>query len=168
MDSGSGPNIIKRNSVAPDTAVDKNEILRLSGITTHHVTTLGQALIDILGYPVAFHLVENDFPIPQNGILGSDFFKQFQAKVNYEQNQLEWNNVCIPFEEKEETLVIPARTISQMHIKVANPELKEGYIPERNRWCLFRKRLIYSEERKGILAGSKYYRRRRKGIYSHD
>jgi len=109
--------------------MNKNEILRLSGITTHHVTTLGLALIDILGCPVAFHLVENDFPIPQNGILDSDFFKKFHAKVDYEQNQLEWNNVCIPFEEKEEIFTIPPRTISQMYIKVANPELKEGYVP---------------------------------------
>lgn len=112
--------------------MDKDEILRLSGITTHHVTTLGLALVDILGCPVTFHLVENDFPIPQNGILGSDFFKQFQAKVNYEQNQLEWNNVRIPFEEKEEIFIIPPRTISQMHIRIANSELKEGYVPRLN------------------------------------
>jgi len=78
------------------------------------------------------HLVENDFPIPQNGILDSDFFKKFHAKVDYEQNQLEWNNICIPFEEKEEIFTIPPRTISQMYIKVANPELKEGYVPRLN------------------------------------
>lgn len=44
---------------------------------------LSQIQIDILRCPITFHLVENDFPIPQNGILGSDFFKQFQAKINY-------------------------------------------------------------------------------------
>lgn len=37
--------------------------------------------------------------------------------------------MSVPFEQKEETFIIPARTISQMQIKVANPELKEGYIP---------------------------------------
>jgi len=42
IDSGSRPNIIKKNSVTSDTVMDKNEILRLSGITTHHVTTLGR------------------------------------------------------------------------------------------------------------------------------
>lgn len=117
--------------MTPDTVVDKNEILRLSGITTHHVTTLGLALVDILGCPVAFHLVENDFPIPQNGILGSDFFKKFHAKVDYEQNQLEWDNICIPFEGKE-IFTIPPRAISQMYVKVANPEIEEGYIPRLN------------------------------------
>lgn len=132
VDSGSGPNIIKRKFVTPETVVDGNEILRLSGITAHHVTTLGLALIDILGCPVAFHLVEDDFPIPQDGILGSDFFKQFRAKVNYQQNQLEWSNICIPFEEKEEIFIIPPRAISQMHIKIANPEIREGYVPRLN------------------------------------
>jgi len=129
VDSGSGPNIIKKNSVTSDTPVDRKEVLKLSGITTHHVPTLGKALIDILGCPVAFHVVENDFPIPQHGILGSDFFKQFRAKVDYELNQLEWNDVCIPFGAKEEILTIPPRAISTMHIKVANPELTQGYVP---------------------------------------
>jgi len=68
VDSESKPNIIKKNSVTSDTVMDKNEILRLSGITTNHVTTLRLA-IDILGCPIAFHLIENDFPIPQNRIL---------------------------------------------------------------------------------------------------
>ncbi|KAL6268413.1 hypothetical protein P5V15_001548 [Pogonomyrmex californicus] len=76
--------------------------------------------------------MEDDFPISQHGILGSDFFKQFQVNVNYQENQLEWNGIIIPFalkEEQEEEFTIPARSISQMHIRVANSELKEGYVP---------------------------------------
>jgi len=79
--------------------------------------------------------VENDFPISQNDILDSDFFKQFQVSVNYQQNCLDWKDINIPFEPREnneETLIIPDRTISQMHIKIANPELKEGYVPRLN------------------------------------
>ncbi|KAL6255528.1 hypothetical protein P5V15_013868 [Pogonomyrmex californicus] len=97
------------------------------------MTTLGLALIDILGCPVSFHLVEDDFPIPQHGILGSEFFKQFQVNVNYQENQLEWNGIIIPFalkKEQEEEFTIPARSISQMYIKVANSELKERYVPQ--------------------------------------
>ncbi|XP_011860283.1 PREDICTED: uncharacterized protein LOC105557613 [Vollenhovia emeryi] len=47
------------------------------------------------------HRVEDHFSTPQNGIPGSDFFRQFRAKVNYQLNQLEWNDISIPFEEKE-------------------------------------------------------------------
>lgn len=89
VDSGSGPNIIKERFLNSNTSVNRNEILNLTGITTHHVTTLGLAQIDILGRPVAFHVVENKFPIPQDGIIGSDFFNQFKANVNYKLNQLE-------------------------------------------------------------------------------
>lgn len=113
------------------TPVDRNEILKLTGITAHHVTTLGLAQVDILGRPVAFHLVEDKFPIPQDGIIGTDFFNQFRANVNYKSNQLEWDNVKIPFESKE-ILTIPARSNSQIYIQIANPELKEGYVPKLN------------------------------------
>ncbi|KAL6268057.1 hypothetical protein P5V15_001143 [Pogonomyrmex californicus] len=101
VDSGSRPNIIKESTVTPETFVDGNEILKLNRITTHHVTTLGLALIDILKCPVSFHL-EDDFLIPQHGILGSNFFKQFQVNVNYQENQLKWNGIIIPFELKKE------------------------------------------------------------------
>lgn len=40
--------------------------------------------------------------------------------------------MSIPFEPKEETLIILARTVSQMHIKISNPELKESYVPRLN------------------------------------
>lgn len=129
MDSGSGPNILKKQFLKPNIPVDRNEILQLTGITAHHVTTLGLAQIDILGRPVAFHLVEDKFPIPQDGIIGSDFFNQFKANVNYKLNQLEWDDIKIPFEPKE-ILTIPARANSQIYIQIANPELKEGYVPK--------------------------------------
>ncbi|RLU20776.1 hypothetical protein DMN91_007390 [Ooceraea biroi] len=92
------------------------------------MSTDGLAQVDILGCPVDFHLVEDNFPIPQDGILGSDFFKQFKIKLNYELNQLEWGNISIPFEAKE-ILTIPARANSQIYIQVVNPEIKEGYVP---------------------------------------
>ncbi|KYN09253.1 hypothetical protein ALC57_18633, partial [Trachymyrmex cornetzi] len=83
IDSGSGPNIIKKRF------------------------TLGLGQVDILG-PVMFHLVEDEFPIPQDAIIGSDFFHQFKANVNYKTNHLEWDDIRIPFEPKE-IITIPAR-----------------------------------------------------------
>jgi len=47
VNSGSEPNISKRNSLTCNIMVDENKILKLSGITAHHVTTLGQARINI-------------------------------------------------------------------------------------------------------------------------
>ena len=131
IDSGSGPNIIKKGSLKSNVQVNRNEILKLTRITAHYVSTLGLGQVDILGRPVVFHLVEDEFPIPQDGIIGSDFFNQCKANVNYKTNHLEWDDIRIPFEPKE-ILTIPARTNSQLYIQVANPELKEGYVPKLN------------------------------------
>lgn len=77
-------NIIKEERfLNPDILVDKDEILNLTGITAHHVTTLGLTQVDILGCSVIFHLVKNKFPIPEDGIIGFDFFNQFKVNVNY-------------------------------------------------------------------------------------
>lgn len=131
VDSGSGPNIIKKRFLKSSTPVNRDKILKLTGITAHHVTTLGLAQVDILGRPVAFHIVEDEFPIPQDGIIGSDFFNQFRVNVNYQLNQLEWDDIKIPFGVKE-ILTIPARATSQIYVEVANPDLKEGYVPKLN------------------------------------
>ena len=73
-----------------------------------------------------FHLVKDKFPIPQNGIIGSDSFNSKQ-NVNYKINHLEWDDIRIPFESKE-ILTIPSRANSQLNIQVANLGLKEGYV----------------------------------------
>ncbi|KYN38911.1 hypothetical protein ALC56_06910, partial [Trachymyrmex septentrionalis] len=129
IDSGSGPNIIKKRFLKPNVPVNRNEILKLTGITTHHVFTLELGQVDILGRPVMFHLVGDEFPIPQDGI-GTDFFNQFKANVNYKTNHLEWDDIRLPFESKE-ILTIPARANSQLYIQIPNPGLK-GYVPKLN------------------------------------
>ena len=91
--------------------------------------TLGLGQVDVLRRSVTFHLVENEFPIPQDGIIGSDFFNQFQASVK--PKHLEWDDIRIPFEPRE-ILTIPARANWQLYIQVANPGLKEGYNPKLN------------------------------------
>lgn len=73
VDSGSGPNLLNRRSVQPSISVDVKEILRLTGITPQHVFTRGLVVLEILEQRVLFHLVDNDFPIAQEGIIGSDF-----------------------------------------------------------------------------------------------
>ena len=80
----------------------------------HHVPTLELEQVDILGRPVKFHLVEDEFPM-QDEIIGSDFFNQFKANVNYKTNHLEWDEIRLAFEPKE-ILTIPARANSQLYI----------------------------------------------------
>lgn len=70
--------------------------------------------------------MEDEFPIPQDGIIGSDFFNQCKSNVNYKTNHPEWDDIRIPFEPKE-ILIIPASANSQLYIQIVNPELKEGF-----------------------------------------
>ncbi|KYN38509.1 hypothetical protein ALC56_07109, partial [Trachymyrmex septentrionalis] len=130
IDSGSGPNIIKKRFLKPNVPVNRNEILKLMRIMMHHVPTLELEQVDILGRPVKFHLVEDEFPM-QDEIIGSDFFNQFKANVNCKTNYLEWDDIRLSFESKE-ILTIPARANLQLYIQVANLELKEGYVPKLN------------------------------------
>lgn len=125
--SGSGPNLIKKCAIRAPITINEEEILRLNGITAERVTTLGLVKLSILGRETPFHMVADDFPIPQAGILGSDFLVERNALINYRENQLEWDDGTLPFESDDE-IRIPARAYSQIFVKVLNPEVKEGYI----------------------------------------
>ena len=133
IDSGSGPNLLKRHVLNPQTPINQEEVLILSGITKHQVTTLGLVKVRILGCTTSFHLVDDNFPIPQDGILGSDFLSSQRANINYARNQLECNNIELPLElDNDETIVVPSRTNSSFYIRVANPEIQHGYVPPLN------------------------------------
>ena len=57
-------------------------------------------------FAIEFHIVNNDFPIKEDGLLGSDFFSQLRAKIDYETKQLIIGDLSVPFyEENEEALV---------------------------------------------------------------
>jgi len=44
-------------------------------------------------------------------------------------NKISWSGTTSAYlSKKREIFIIPSRTISQMYIKVVNPELKQGYV----------------------------------------
>jgi hypothetical protein len=131
VDTGSEPNLIKINVISPHVRVNKSKILKLCGITADHVLTLGIININVEGQLIQFHLVPNDFPISCSGILGTEFFEQTNAKINYAKNCLEWENNYLQFIDQE-TVIIPARSKSSFYVRIANPEIKQGYIPRLN------------------------------------
>jgi len=128
LDTGAQPNIIKKECVHDNTIINEQEILQLTGITENAVNTLGSICAYILQTPIIFHVVPDDFPITQQGILGTSFFKEHDACINYGKNSLIWRNCIFPFK-KQETVVIPPRTDTGFVIRVSNPEIKTGYLP---------------------------------------
>lgn len=83
IDTGSEPNLLKIGFLVDPDSINLKERLRLLGTTTEYVTILGSVYIRIAGISVLFHLVDNDFPISQAGILGTDIFSAYKAKIDY-------------------------------------------------------------------------------------
>ncbi|KAM0724682.1 Retrovirus-related Pol polyprotein from transposon 412 [Formica fusca] len=128
LDTGSGPNIIKENLVPEEININYTNILKLNGINNYAVYTLGEITLTLFKIPVIFHIVSNDFPISQSGILGNDFFKQTSSKIDYAQGHLDVSGINIPFLSPEAIIVAP-RSESLFYVTIENPEIKMGYIP---------------------------------------
>ena len=128
LDTGAQPNIIKKECINSDVYINKKDIIQLTGITENVVNTLGSIIAHISSTPVTFHVVPDEFPIITQGILGSTFFTEHNACINYGNQLITWRNCSFHFKEKE-SIIVPPRTNSGVTIRISNPEIKTGYIP---------------------------------------
>ena len=128
IDTGAYPCIIKKGCVHGSISINANEKLQLTGITEDAVNTLGSIEARIIHTTVTLHVVPDDFPIIQQGILGTSFFQEHDACINYAQKILTWGNYSFPFK-TQETVILPPRSNSGFVILISNPEIKTGYIP---------------------------------------
>ena len=53
-----------------------------------------EIILPLFGERVTFHIVSDDFPISQSGILG-DFFKQTSSKIDYAKGYLDVSEVNV-------------------------------------------------------------------------
>ena len=83
IDTGAGRNLIKQNSVNPKLPIDEKIVLKLTGINNLRLFTLEQAEINILGYPTILNIIPHKVPIDEDGILGSEFFRENKFNINY-------------------------------------------------------------------------------------
>ncbi|XP_029661948.1 uncharacterized protein LOC115234769, partial [Formica exsecta] len=93
-----------------------------------YIGAMGKIMLTLFGIPVIFHIVSNDFPISQSGILGNNFFKQTSSKIDYAQGHLDVSGINIPFLSPE-AIIVARRSESLFYVKIENPKLKVGYIP---------------------------------------
>ena len=110
IDTGAGSNLIKQQAVKTIVKINEFECLKLTGINEHPVLTLRQITINIFGYLTTLNMIPNEVPIEHDGILGTEFFRNNNAKINYAEKQLKINNEVYPFE-MQETILVQARTI---------------------------------------------------------
>ena len=129
IDTGAGSNLIKQKAVKTRVKINKSERLKLTSINEHPVFTFGQITINIFGYLTALNIIPNEVPIKHDGILGSEFFRNNDAKINYTEKQFEINNEIYPFE-MQESILIPARTIPDFYVRIKNNQQQQGFIPQ--------------------------------------
>lgn len=130
IDTDASPNLIKRRSIHPETSISSNDILSLSGITSEKIKTLESVVVKFMGYPVHLHVVPNNFPIMQEGILGYNLL-QGATKIDFGQRAIQWQGMTFPFATRV-TIVISAKTRSMFYVKIKNPNISVRYIPRLN------------------------------------
>ncbi|EFN78572.1 hypothetical protein EAI_13501, partial [Harpegnathos saltator] len=83
IDSGSAVNLIRRDLLDSGVHVNNDVQLTLQGISPKPIITMGCLQITILGKLTNFHVLPDEFPFREHGILGNEFFKQHNASIDY-------------------------------------------------------------------------------------
>lgn len=126
IDTGAAINLVKMESLCPNTLINYKDRVRISGISHEKITTRGSTNIKILGYDVKAQAVPNDFPIEEGGILGLPFLKG-NSKIDLIDSVLEWKGYNFPF--INEPVIVPPRSVKTLPIRIQNTKLSQGYIP---------------------------------------
>jgi len=73
LDTGAQPNLVKARCVHPDTQILREDKLYIEDITDGYVESLESIQVSFKGHSITMDFVPDDFRIPQEGILGTDF-----------------------------------------------------------------------------------------------
>ena len=118
IDCGSDISVIKASKLRFQQNYNPNDTCMISGIGNGTIHTYGalttNLLIDEFSFQHKLYIVNDNFPIPTDGILGRDFFTSYRCCIDYNTWILSINafNTCItiPIIEKSRTKqIIPPR-----------------------------------------------------------
>jgi len=139
IDLGSGINLIKQEYINDDVIYNDHDIIALQGIASEPVNTLGSLIIPLLGRETKFHLVSNDIAFPQHGVLGTEFFKEYNAIINFNEKYLQYSGAGMPFAETQYIRLKP-RSVTPFYVFISNPEIKDRISSplKTTRWSLSR------------------------------
>ncbi|XP_076649851.1 uncharacterized protein LOC143357324 [Halictus rubicundus] len=145
------------------TAEVSREEIEITGLTTTPIFTVGTTILHIHEAPAIFYVVKH-LAIEADGLIGSSFLKQEQAEISYYHGTLVLKNKPIRpirfsnYLEAPETTTkhrIPTRTSQQIAIHIANPKIKEGYLPRlktHNQFYIGEAAVINSQGRCHVMA----------------
>lgn len=118
VDTGADISIIKEHILEPSTNIYTKHKCIINGVTRGKIETIGIAYTNILlnhmKIPANFQVVEKDFPIITDGIVGRDFLAHYGTNICLRSWLLTFDyqgqNVEIPIEDNfEDKIIIPPR-----------------------------------------------------------
>lgn len=140
VDTGASISVLKVNCLPTSFSIDESNIISISGITDEEVSTSGTAQVCVRArnsaYEHEFHIVNENFPVPVDGIIGLDFLTKFSARldfdnwvaymtdVNGKQHELRLFN-----QPSDDELIMPARCEAVRTFKTKTKD-KYIYVPE--------------------------------------
>lgn len=127
-DTGAEPNIIKLSALKD--SYNTSDKIKLVGITSGYLDTLGTIDITLLGHPVKFRVVPDTFPIKQSGILGANFFNN-HGSINFRDKEITWRGYRIAFYTNNR-IDVPARSRKVIRALVTNPHVDQGFVSLQN------------------------------------
>lgn len=66
-----------------DVQIDNLERITIIGITEGTIASFGSTILNVFDTPVKFFIMPDDLKVPDDGILGGDYFYQEQVTISY-------------------------------------------------------------------------------------
>ena len=117
LDTGSDLNLIKINKLKGNTEINENEKIYLKGINEKIVPTIGRVyitlIIDKKEFKTDFFVVDKQFPVEKDGILGHTFLIENNATFDIpnntltikNKNEIDEDKICFTLKPRTETVV---------------------------------------------------------------
>ncbi|KAI4472376.1 hypothetical protein M0802_016886 [Mischocyttarus mexicanus] len=109
------------------TQTDTTDVLQLAGISTERRNSLGTSVIRMYGEDILIYLVEENFPIQSDCILGNEFLGSRSAKIYYTLRCLNYRNILELLEFSVDTLPDSGSNINEL--------LSDSHDPDQSSIC---------------------------------
>lgn len=127
LDTGAEVNLLNFNKIKNPEEINREKTVLMKGITDQMIPSIGQITYKLDDYQITFHVVNDTITLPCDGILGSEFFTQTNAKIDYEKNVITMGTINLPFFISQPNH-IESRTRKLISMTVTNPEIQQGYL----------------------------------------
>ena len=83
IDTGAARNLIEQKVLKPEVPINKQNVFKLTRMNDLPLYTSGQVKINIFGYPMIFNIIPNEALVEEDGVLGSEFFQDYNVSIDY-------------------------------------------------------------------------------------